>query len=233
MAFRRKVAPTSTLAGAELTAAMAGIGMNFATEPAPEPNIEDTLLAASAEAMERDDLRTLAVLVTWLSVHAPWVNAARLTRIVSAQASDRIKALWAALALHLKKDRRFSRLAGGYAGPQLDLLPVGTDFQVRRSGEDERFQGGPLRVPAHVLRDRRADVLSPMELARRHRAYRSRVLMGPSYRADMWAALEQDPSLSPAVLARRTYGSFATAWQVKHDWQVLAPMRPAAAAPGV
>jgi hypothetical protein len=46
-------------------------------------------------------------------------------------------------------------------------------------------------------------------------------MLGPSYRADMGAELEADPALSPAELARRTYGSFATAWQVKHDWQVL------------
>jgi hypothetical protein len=37
----------------------------------------------------------------------------------------------------------------------------------------------------------------------------------------MWAELEGDPTLSPAQLARRTYGSFASAWQVKHDWQLL------------
>jgi hypothetical protein len=38
----------------------------------------------------------------------------------------------------------------------------------------------------------------------------------------MWAVLESDPSLSPAELARRTYGSFATAWQVKQDFELLA-----------
>jgi hypothetical protein len=38
----------------------------------------------------------------------------------------------------------------------------------------------------------------------------------------MWAELDRDPSLSAAELARRSYGSFATAWHVKRDWQVLA-----------
>jgi hypothetical protein len=32
----------------------------------------------------------------------------------------------------------------------------------------------------------------------------------------MWAALELDPELTPAALARHARGSFATAWQVKH-----------------
>lgn len=46
--------------------------------------------------------------------------------------------------------------------------------------------------------------------------------MDPSYRADMWATLELDPTLSASELARQTYGSFATAWQVKHDRELLA-----------
>lgn len=77
-------------------------------------------------------------------------------------------------------------------------------------------------MPAGVLRDRPGDVLSPKELARRHRTYRCRVLMGPSYRADMWALLEAEPSITAAELGRRAYGSFATAWHVKKDYELLA-----------
>ncbi|MGH9649103.1 MAG: hypothetical protein ACRD3I_01405 [Terriglobales bacterium] len=47
-------------------------------------------------------------------------------------------------------------------------------------------------------------------------------MLGPSYRADMWAELEADPGVSAAELARRAYGSFGTAWKVKQDWGVLA-----------
>jgi hypothetical protein len=68
-------------------------------------------------------------------------------------------------------------------------------------------------------------VLTPTALARRYRTYYYRVLMGPSCRADMWAALEREPTLSATELARQTYGSFASAWQVKHDWTVLAATR--------
>jgi hypothetical protein len=96
-------------------------------------------------------------------------------------------------------------------------LPVGTDFQIERRGEDPCFQDSTLRVPAGVLRDRQQDVLSPRELAKRHAAYRQRVIMGPTYRADMWTLLEDEPTSSPAELARRSYGSFATAWQVKRE----------------
>jgi hypothetical protein len=46
--------------------------------------------------------------------------------------------------------------------------------------------------------------------------------MGPSYRVDMWALLEADSSLTAAELGRGAYGSFATAWQVKKDFELLA-----------
>jgi hypothetical protein len=201
---------------------MAGVGMRFAAAPAPDPNIEDTLLFASIEAMENQDLRVLAILVTWFGVHAPWVNADRLTKIAAAQASARVRALWSALARWQRRDRRFARLARIYTAGRLDLLPVGTDFQAQRHGEDPRFAGSALRVPANVLRDRAADVDAPAELARRHHAYRCRVMIGPTYRADMWAALEDDPTLSAAALAHKTYGSFATAWHVRRDFTVVA-----------
>jgi hypothetical protein len=222
MPFSRALVPAALPRPAVLTSAMAGIGMRFAAAPTPNPNVEDTLLFASIEAMENQDLRVLAILVTWFGVHAPWVNADRLTKITALQESARVRALWSALARWQRQDRRFARLARIYTSESLDLLPVGTDFQVQRHGEDPRFAGSALRVPANLLRDRATDVDAPAELARHHNAYRCRVKIGPTYRADMWAALEDDPTLSAAALARQTYGSFATAWHVRRDFAILA-----------
>lgn len=73
------------------------------------------------------------------------------------------------------------------------------------------------RLVRLVLAQDAPRVCAPADLAQRHAGYRQRVIMGPSYRADMWALLEADHSLSPAELARRSYGSFATAWQVKPE----------------
>ena len=64
------------------------------------------------------------------------------------------------------------------------------------------------------------DVLSPSELARKHSVYRCRVQMSVGFRADCWAALEHDTSLTAAALARKGYAPFATAWQVKRDFAV-------------
>ena len=221
MAYKRLTSTRVILEGEALTAAMVGIGMLFAARPMMNPNIEDTLLAASIEGMDHDDLRVLAILMTWLEVHSAWINVDRLTVIVRQHTGRRVQAFWSAVALWLGKDRRFYRLAKVYDGPTLVLLTTGTDFHLRRSGEDPRFAGGPLRLPAGILRERKKDVLSPAELAIRHDAYRRRIMLGPSYRADMWAELEHQPNLSTAELARRAYGSFATAWHVKQDWELL------------
>ena len=222
MSFKRNRIPSELLQGEALTSAMAGMGMNFAARATPNSNLEDTMLAASIAGMEHDDLRVLSVLVTWIEIHSAWVNADRLTRLVGDQASPRVHGFWSGVAFWLGKDRRFTRMARSYEGPRLDLLATGTDFHIRRSGEDPRFKDGPLRIPAGILRDRPSYVLTPVELARIHGTYRRRILLGPSYRADMWAELECNPSLSSAELARRTYGSFATAWHVRKDWEVLA-----------
>lgn len=222
MAFRRVVVPDAWATGSDLTAAMAGIGMNLAAEPAPQPNVEDTLVAASMEGMEHDDLRVLDLLIAWLETHHRLVNADRLIRATSSLESRRVRALWAAAAAWLHEDRRLSRLAQLHDGPPVDLLRSGTEFLLSRNGEDARFLGSPLRVPAGVIRVRKADVLPAADLARRHRTIYYRILMGPSYRADMWAELERNPDLSAADLARRAYGSFATAWQVKRDRELVA-----------
>lgn len=222
MAFKRSTSSAKPLSGEALTSALVGIGMLFAMEGTPDPKIEDTLLAASVEGMEQDDLRVLAVLMTWLEVHSHWINADRLVRIVNQYPGERVRAFWAAVGRWLSKDRRFARLIQNYQGAPLDLLATGTAFHLSRAGEDPRFAGSSLCVPAGVLRDRKEDVLSPAELARRHRNYRQRILMGPNYRADMWTELDQDPDLTAAELARRAFSSFGAAWQVKQDWTLLA-----------
>ena len=213
------VAPTSV---DELTANLVGIGMLVGGEGSAAPNIEDTLLFASVEGMLRDDLRVLAVLVTWFGVHAARINADRLTRLVEMEGSARVHAFWDGLARWRASDRRFARLVHGEHHARVDLLRSGTAFQLARHGEDPRFAGSWLRVPANVLRDRPDDILSPAELAERHEAYRWRVIIGPTYRADMWAALQAVPCLNAADLARRAFGSFATAWQVKKDFGLVA-----------
>lgn len=126
-----------------------------------------------------------------------------------------------AIAHWLKNDRRFARLEGFYDGPPVEVLLTGTDFQIKRRGEDDRFVGSKLRGPRGALRDRAADVLPPDVLVKRHAGYRNCVLIGPSFRADVWTVLEKSPNLSVADVARQAACSFATAWQAAQDFKLL------------
>lgn len=195
--------------------------MAFAGKPDTEANIEDTLLFASMAAMDEDDLRVLSVLVRWFGVHHAFVNADRLFKLVYGRGPERVRALWSALATWQTSDRRFGRLQALSRKQRIDVLATGTQFQIKRHGEDVRFADTCLRVPGNLLRDRESDVLGPEVVARRHLAYRYRVMMGPNYRADLWAALEKDPALTAAELARQTYSSFASAWQARRDFTIL------------
>ena len=226
MAFSRSTTSGGRPDAESLTRAMAGIGMNFAARHDPDAPIEETLVFASELGMDEQDLRVLAVLSTWIGVHHGRVNADRLVRLLVQPRSTRVRAYWAAVAKWLSKDRRFSRLLSLHGGVPVELLPVGTKFQVSRRGEDERFAGSSLMVPAGTLRDRSTDVLGAGALARRHPGYRNRVLMGPTWRADVWTILEQDPGLSVAEAARRVGCSFATAWQVVQDYRLLREAQP-------
>jgi hypothetical protein len=221
MAFSRSAREESMPPSNELTARMVGIGMNFGDEARQDADIESTLVYASVLGMDGGDLRVLAVLTTWLGVHHSHINADRLVRFVKEERSERARAYWSAVASWLVKDRRFSRLVGGDDGPTVQLLPTGTEFQIKRRGEDERFVHSRVRVPKGALRDRSEDVLSPEALVRRHAGYRYRVLMGPSFRADVWLVLERAPDLSVAEVARRASCSFATAWQTARDFRLL------------
>ena len=202
---------------------MAGIGMNVAaTRPVAPPNIEDTLYWASVDGMVHEDYRTLGLLVQWLEFHLPRVNADRVVRILSHDEVPRqVLAFWKAVAQWHSRDRRLKRLTGLYRGTRIALPSSGSAFRVQRHGEDKRFKGTVLQVPNKLLRERDGDVLPPETLAIRHRGYHWRILTGPTYRADMLAELERTPDLSAYELARRTYGSFATAHEVKRDWGMI------------
>jgi hypothetical protein len=221
MAFSRTVSAVAAPPADELTTRMVGIGMKFAAEPRVDADIERTLLHASELGMLEGDLRVLSLLTTWMGVHHARMNADRLVRLVGEDVAQRVRAYWSAVAVWLGKDRRLARLVKAYAGAPVDLLPTGNAFQLARRGSDERFAGSNLRVPRGTLRDRPDDVLTPEALVLRHAGYRNRVLMGPTWRADVWTVLEREPQLAVAEAARRASCSFATAWQAAQDFRLL------------
>ena len=195
--------------------------MALACDPVMDANIEDTLLAAVHRGMDSGDLRVLGLVTSWLERHHAWINADRIIHYVHGMTSPRAAAFWISRAQSWATDIRWRRLRQSPPEP-LDLLPVGTAFHLERKGEDPRFQGTALRIPMGTLRDRPGDVESAAVIARRHRAFHWRILVGPSFRADCLALAEAHPEYTASELARKTYASFATAWGVIRDLRLLA-----------
>ncbi len=219
MSFKRQILPKKS--SFDLTAQLVGIGMNFFATPSKNPNIEDTIFFAALDGLVNDNFRTLSVLTTWIEIHFSCINVDRLTHLIAANNNCRIKAYFSSLAKFLHKDRRFLKMEKLYNGPRIDLIAVGSDFHIARYGEDERFKNGALRVPANTLRRREKDVLSQEKMSQLNRNYYWRMIIGPSYRADFWATLEMNSTITSAELARQTYGSFAGAWKAKKDWAII------------
>ena len=221
MSFKRKILPESLSQGTDLTKDLIGIGFRLKGKGNLNPNIENTIVAASIEGIA-GDLRVLSILVDWMDVHYQRVNTDRLYRMLLKLGGKKVLPFWAAIAKWKCTDRRYKRIEELYKGRRIDLLTSGTEFHIQRNGEDLRFENTCLRVPNKAgLRTRPSDVLKPRELANKHLTYYYRLLIGPTYRADMWAQLEIDSDLSLTELAHRTYGSFATAWQVDKEWKIL------------
>lgn len=223
MAFKRIEAKTDYPSGDALASDLAGIGFRFASvKPNQNPNIEDALIAGAIEGLEREDFRILSMLTDWFEIHGEWVNVDRLVRAVKKLKSDRVMAYFAALGEWKKADPRYKKLSALHRGGRVSLGCADSySFLVSRNGEDERFQATCLLVAKGHLRRRPEDVLSPKKLALRHHDYYWRVCLGPSYRADMISLARREPDATPAEIARKTYGSFQTAWFVKRDLSIL------------
>lgn len=223
MVFKRILLPNSFPIGDSLTSNFIGIGFRLNGKPNWDANIEDTLVGASLEGLSGDG-RVLSLLVDWIGLHYTRINADRLVLMILKMHTKQPKlfsTFWAAVSQWLHTDIRFSRLGRLVPKRRVNFLDDRTDFLVKKNGEDERFQGTCLRIPKGVLRHRNDDIFSPVELTENNMSYRLRVMIGPSYRADMWAWLCRDSKLSAAEVARRSYGSYPTAFAVKRDFEIV------------
>jgi hypothetical protein len=221
MGFQRTIFPKNFKAGSELTADMIGIGMAFAGIGNPDANIEDTLIAASIEGVG-GDYRVLSLLTDWLDVHIKIVNADRLIQLVSKIENLNAKIYWLAVSQWKLKDHRFAKLRRKAARLQRAPLNSTSGFQIAKYGEDERFQDTKLIVPKNMLRQRSRDIASPEYMAKNHLSYKYRLLIGPVYRADLWASLERvGKDIPTSELARRNYSSVSSACEVKKNWKLV------------
>jgi hypothetical protein len=221
MSFKRVSALSKYPTNNELTKNLIGIGFKIGGEKEQNPNIEDTIIAAAIEGI-RGDYRVLSLLSDWIELHQEIINIDRLVRALKEIQDKKVKAYFSAIGFFLKKDSRFKKLIPLYKGEPLLLgLDSSYSFLIKRNKEDPRFIGSKLIVANGTLRKRPEDVLNPNELAKYHKDYYYRTLIGPSFRADMISLFLREKNLSPSELARKCYGSFATAWQVISDLKTL------------
>lgn len=223
MTYKRNIIPASYALGDELTSHLIGIGFRLFGEQVQNPNIEDTLIAASIEGIQ-GDFRILSLLVDWLEIHGNKILADRLTNLVlnlDQKKFKHVRLFWAAFAQMRLTDSRFKKLLSLAPSRRTDITGEDRSFLLQRNGEDSRFAKTCLRVPNKFLRHRPEDILTPRELARVHPSYRFRVLIGPTHRADMFAQLELSRNITTYALAKQCYGSYRTAMAVKRDHEIL------------
>ena len=206
----------------DIPSMLAGIGCNLNAFPVVNADIEYTLYKSSQEALEHLDFRTLSLIVHWIDVHESIVNVPRLKRLLQ-KSTIETQRLWRAIAEWRQEQHKWQSLLRSKAPVERwELLPVGTDFQISRKGEDPRFMDTDLRIPNGLLPIREGDVLSPKHLIQHHLTYANRVRFGVCLRADLWTQLEIEPNLSVVHLAKRVGCAFASAWEVKRDFELFA-----------
>ena len=205
----------------DITSLLSGIGCSLGAESYKNADIEYTLFLASEESLKQLDFRILGLIVQWVDIHDSYLNHPRLLRFIKTAASI-TQRFWRAIAQWKQENRKWSKfLLLEAQSSHFELLPVGTEFQIQRKGEDPRFENTDLRIPNGVLRAREGDILSQKQLIRFHRTYANRVRFGVCLRADLWSLLEEDSSLTPTQLAKKVGCAFASAWEVKQDFMLF------------
>ena len=217
MAHIRELIPINT----DSSRMLASIGCNINALPLVNADIEYTLYRASQESLENLDFRTLSLIVHWIDIHGSIVNIPRLKRFLRTSNTE-TQQLWGAIAQWKQEQKKWASLIRlNHPNQRWDLLPAGTDFQISRKGEDPRFIDTKLRIPNGLLPIREGDVLSLKYLIQHHPTVANRVRFGVCLRADLWTHLEIEPNLSVAQLAKRVGCAFASAWEVKRDFDLL------------
>jgi hypothetical protein len=207
----------------DIIALLAGIGCALSTTPINNADIEYTLYKASEESITTLDFRILGLIVQWVEVHEFCINQPRLLRFILQTNSyqSRVFLFWKAIAQWRKNNRKWSAfMKEKNSTERFDLLPVGTDFQIQRKGEDPRFVGTILRIPMGLLRVRNGDIFHKEQMVQIHKTYENRVRFGVCLRADLWSFLEQDDQISSSQLAKFVGCAFSSAWEVKQDYHL-------------
>lgn len=220
--------------GKSLDSDLLAIGFNVnCKKQSINPNIESAIISASVEAVNNKDTRIGGLLVDWITAHYLRINVDRLTKFIFSLDSREykfVKIFWCANAQRLfTKDQRFKRLSNLYRNKRVNFADrfINTKAQkvtkmlIKIKGEDERFKKTCIRVPKGYFSKRPHQIFPVSVIAKNHLTYRYRVIMGPSYRADLWALLEKNPHISAYALGKKVHCSYRAAYIAKKDYELL------------
>ena len=220
--------------GSSLDNDLRAIGFNInCKKKSIDPNIEVSIVSASVEAVNNKDNRIGGLLVDWITAHYLRINADRLTKFVCRLSDSEykfVKIFWCANAQRLfMKDQRFKRLSELYKGRRINFADrflknrkqKTTKLLIEIKGEDERFKKTCIRVPKGYFSERPNQIFPVSVVAKNHLPFRYRVMMGPSYRADLWALLDNAPSISAYALGKKAHCSYRAAYIAKKDYELL------------
>ena len=220
--------------GSSLDSDLRAIGFNIhCKKKSIDPNIEASIVSASVEAVNHQDNRIGGLLVDWITVHYLRINVDRLTKFVFNLSDSEykfVKIFWCANAQRLfVKDQRFKRLSGLHKGRRINFADrffknrkqKTTKLLIEIKGEDERFKRTCIRIPKGYFSERPYQIFPVSVVAKNHLPFRYRIMMGPSYRADLWALLESDSNISAYALGKKAHCSYRTAYIAKKDYEFL------------
>jgi hypothetical protein len=220
MSFKRQ-SFAELVTGEELTRDMISIGMLFGGAPGKPANIENTIFSSVFHSLRNQDFRVLAMVTLWLEKHSFILNASRIVKLIN-RYKDYVPIFryWVAFSQWHSSDHRFQILRKQISTYDRVGLYSGAKFLAEKNGQDFRFEKTCLIVPDKLLSKKDWLVLDPKNLANFNDDYKWRLIIGPTFRADMWSALVNDSTLPAAKLARLTYGSYATAHRVKKEFEI-------------
>ncbi len=206
-----------------------GFSSLTASQPKEAYDLEASLLFMGVLISERPLRlgRFLPVLFLWLSNYSKFINAQKITKMMTAY--DEIHQTESCYALELMK--RYLR----FHEPKryktaLKIRPIKEAFYLDQRMKELvdmalELEGFPewldvhsgYMMPKSTFHTKSMDVLSEKVLFDRNEQFRLRLLMGVCYRADALWMLKREPALTPTQLAAECFMSYEPAHRLLHE----------------
>jgi len=197
---------------------LAAMGITVASKKFPikralEVDIERTLLDVALAIESLEDRRLLGLILSWIKVHGEMVNMKRLQKFMKEENAKWIR-LFAFYGLHLGQSRWKILAQPIKAGPPLANEAINmAKKRAAFKGEEDWSKNTGFLIAKGSESIHEKYVLSPTQVAKINLMYRSRLIFGSSWRADIITSMALGAT-TPAEAARRSGSSYEPAYRV-------------------